>query len=623
MWIIITALMCLFGFYKFFNTKVQYLFNYNYIYNLSWEDPKVDQEILKIGDNDKVLTLTTGGDNILNYLTYNPKKIYSVDINKYQNILLDMKIASIKILDHNEFYEMFFNSNQSIWFKNKNKILAELKLKGSKKFWMNNGDNIFKNFIYSGYVKYLFYFANIFFGETFNFLKTLSNSESLENQILVWNSNKYKFEKTLKLIEIFYKKTSFLYGVPKEQLDLNPDVSIMEILDHILHNNLLKENYFYYGYINGKLLPEHLPKYCNSKYYYDIKKRLNRIVIINNLLIDACKEIPKESLTKVSLLDHMDWLSYKEISDELFQLSKCMDTNHKIIYRSFSDKIPHNCLEKYTIWSDIIHKSHLQNKDRIGMYYSVHELNFKNSLTTKINNRFLEQSTFCNDLKMLYNMYFKQMNFSTDSHQDRLDSFYTNQADYYDIYRSNMLHGRDELIMSIPFHNKCNWLDIGGGTGYSVKIIDGTINNFSSIDVIEYSKSMFKKLKENLGLYRNVNLINDDIHKFNTDKKYDIISFSYSLVMIPKWRKALSKSIKLLNKNGIIAITDFYAEDNTMGKIWKWVFSHDGVYLNDEINKYIENNFKVKRRILDIKDGGFPYIPFLKCKYFIAIYELQ
>ena len=54
-----------------------------------------------------------------------------------------------------------------------------------------------------------------------------------------------------------------------------------------------------------------------------------------------------------------------------------------------------------------------------------------------------------------------------------------------------MLHGRESLICSIPFPKNSNWLDVGGGTGYSINIIKKNINEFNRIDIIEYSKSMF------------------------------------------------------------------------------------------------------------------------------------
>ena len=78
----------------------------SYLYNFSWEDSDVDQHFLNINDKDTLLCITTGGDNIINYLQHNPKKIVSLDLNKHQNYLLKMKIALIRVCEQPEYLEI-------------------------------------------------------------------------------------------------------------------------------------------------------------------------------------------------------------------------------------------------------------------------------------------------------------------------------------------------------------------------------------------------------------------------------------------------------------------------------------------------------------------------------------
>ena len=64
-------------------------FNNDYLYAFTWEDPRVDQRLLKIGDEDVVLCLTSAGDNLLEYLvSASPKRIHAVDLTPNQNHLL-------------------------------------------------------------------------------------------------------------------------------------------------------------------------------------------------------------------------------------------------------------------------------------------------------------------------------------------------------------------------------------------------------------------------------------------------------------------------------------------------------------------------------------------------------
>ena len=52
------------------------------------------------------------------------------------------------------------------------------------------------------------------------------------------------------------------------------------------------------------------------------------------------------------------------------------------------------------------------------------------------------------DLKILYHLTLAPVR--GKSHQDRLESFYTGQAEAYDSFRKRLLQGRQELYSSIP-----------------------------------------------------------------------------------------------------------------------------------------------------------------------------
>lgn len=603
---------------------ISYLINYDYIYPLAWEDPRVDNEVLKINNEDVILGITTGGDNILNYLVHSPKKIFTCDFNCHQNYLLDMKMSAILNLSQTDFYEMFFNQNISIWYLNKSKLLKSLQLKGSKNFWINNGDEIFKSFIYSGtckYAKYLKYFIPNVLLNLFN-----KNFINIEQQKQAYEKIRSSILRVTNFLDFILFTLGFvtLFGVPNEQIETNVDFKCINFVDFICRNTMLNDNYFYCAYANEKLEKYNIPDYCKVENYDNIRKQLHKIKIYTSTLEECMKNIKNDSVTKVSLLDHMDWMSDVTINNEMFQLERIVHPDHVIIYRSFSKSIPKKCLAKITNWSDDTHNSVLKNKDRLGTYLSLHTIKFNKQehFIPEISNSFCKKYNIYDEFKMLYSIYFNQMDKSLNSQQDRLDSFYKNQAEYYDTYRKHMLHGRESLIASIPFKHNSNWLDIGGGTGYSINLIEGHISYFEHIDIIEYSKSMYDVLNNNTYFYNNITTHCIDIHKYTSDIKYDIITFSYSLVMIPNLELTIQRAINLLKPGGILAITDFYADDSIKGKFFKYVFSHDGVYLTDKIDNIVMK-YNVNKLFMNIDNGIFPYIPFLKCNYFTGIYKLK
>ena len=57
----------------------------NLIYNLCWEDPRLDREVLGIDGHSDVVMLTSAGCNALDYQLDDPRSIHAVDDNPRQN----------------------------------------------------------------------------------------------------------------------------------------------------------------------------------------------------------------------------------------------------------------------------------------------------------------------------------------------------------------------------------------------------------------------------------------------------------------------------------------------------------------------------------------------------------
>ena len=79
-----------------------------FVYNQIWEDPRVDAEALQLGPESSLLTISSGGCNVLNYLVHEPKRIVAVDLNSNHMSLTRLKLAAVKYLpDYESFYNFF------------------------------------------------------------------------------------------------------------------------------------------------------------------------------------------------------------------------------------------------------------------------------------------------------------------------------------------------------------------------------------------------------------------------------------------------------------------------------------------------------------------------------------
>jgi S-adenosylmethionine-diacylglycerol 3-amino-3-carboxypropyl transferase len=63
------------------------------VYPQIWEDPEVDMAAMQLGEGHRVVTIASGGCNILAYLTRSPAQIDAVDLNPHHVALNRLKLA--------------------------------------------------------------------------------------------------------------------------------------------------------------------------------------------------------------------------------------------------------------------------------------------------------------------------------------------------------------------------------------------------------------------------------------------------------------------------------------------------------------------------------------------------
>ena len=142
--------------------------------------------------NDIIFSITSSGCNILNLLLYNPKKIYSIDYNPYQNFLLELKIAALRNLDYSEFLQLM-----GLKFSNKNiEIYASIRENigdNARFFWDKNSYVIDKGLLSVGEqnVKNLGNILRFFKGE--KTIKDFFSCETIDKQADYFYKNIFGF----------------------------------------------------------------------------------------------------------------------------------------------------------------------------------------------------------------------------------------------------------------------------------------------------------------------------------------------------------------------------------------------------------------------------------------------
>ena len=268
---------------------------------------------------------------------------------------------------------------------------------------------------------------------------------------------------------------------------------------------------------------------------------------------------------------------------------------------------------------------------------------------TSLQNKYLAytayapRATWTSDMKVLKAMWFSKI--TGNDLQERLNSFYKDQADLYDSYRIRMLHGRPLMLKAITRNLKppnaatkkkgIVWVDLACGTGYNMESFNTCLDKFSRIYLLDLCVPLCDVAKrDRADKYNKTNGNNKKIHVIHGDATdfeceglpqagtVDLVTISYSLVMIPNWEKAIENAKRLLKPGtGMIGICDFTIEPNQsslMKRFWINTFKQDHVYLN-------ENHLRTLYKEFNVVDaagayGSLPYTPiFLQPAYYYFI----
>lgn len=230
--------------------------------------------------------------------------------------------------------------------------------------------------------------------------------------------------------------------------------------------------------------------------------------------------------------------------------------------------------------------------------------------------------TLLSHLKTLYHLTLSPIR--GDSHQQRLESFYSGQADHYDETRKGMLHGREELFAKLPVTPGSSWVDLGAGTGRNADLFGDRLAEFGSVRLVDLSESLLKVADRRItdNGWQNVQTMHADVTQLDIpDNSVDMVTFTYSLTMIPDWFAAIEQGLRILKPGGTLGIVDFYvarkwpAEDRAKHSFftrsfWPVWFSMDNVHPSADHVPYLTSQLEVEH--LSEHFGKLPWIPVIK-----------
>ena len=311
------------------------------VFTHNWEDPESDLAALRIKSNDVIQAITSGGCNVLGFLLYDPKEIYSVDINPAQSYLLELKIAAIKSFDFTDFIAFAglteCDNRIEMYSKLKQVLSAE-----AVEFWDKQTKIISTGFIMNGkyerFIKLAGKFISILQGRK-KVLGLFEQKTKEEQQAYFedkWNTKRFKY--IFKIL--FNKRMLARRGLVADYFTF--DDGSKSFADSFYNRSRkafrdipIEKNYFLSLYLLGKFRDlNDVPAYLKDKHYETIKSRLDRIKIISGEAQQWIDTMPEQSIDCFALSNICELMSEQETHTLFTAVYRTAKENARVILRN-------------------------------------------------------------------------------------------------------------------------------------------------------------------------------------------------------------------------------------------------------------------------------------------------
>lgn len=235
------------------------------------------------------------------------------------------------------------------------------------------------------------------------------------------------------------------------------------------------------------------------------------------------------------------------------------------------------------------------------------------------------------ELKVLYHLTMKPVR--GHDHAARMESFYAGQAEAYDDFRRRLLKGREQLWAALPVPRGGVWVDLGAGTGANLEFMGDRIHDLAKVYAIDLSPSLLAVARERFAArgWTNAEAIEADATTFQPPLgPADVVTFSYSLTMIPDWFAAIENARAMLRPGGLIGVVDFYVSRKYPSDglrrhswftrtFWPLWFAADNVFLSPDHVPFLHRHFAP--RMFEERRARVPYLPLLRTPYYLFVGE--
>lgn len=327
------------------------------VYPQIWEDPDVDMEAMELREGHRIVTIASGGCNVLAYLTRSPAHIDAVDLNTTHVALNRLKLAAVTHLPaQSDLFRFFGEAGTRTNSTAYDRFLAPHLDPATRRYWEKRRwrgkrriETFDRNFYQTGLLGLFIsagHKAAKFYGVD---PKRMMEARDLEGQRRFFDEELAPiFEKRLLRLVLSRKSSLFGLGIPPAQYDAlitSGDGTMASVLrarlEKLACDFPLKENYFaWQAFARGYPSPGEgaLPAYLEKDSYATLKANVGRVAIHHVNFTELLAEKAAASVDRYVLLDAQDWMTDEQLNALWTEITRTASPGARVIFRTAAEE---------------------------------------------------------------------------------------------------------------------------------------------------------------------------------------------------------------------------------------------------------------------------------------------
>ncbi len=326
------------------------------VYPQIWEDPEVDMKAMGLTDGHRVVTIASGGCNVLAYLTRSPAHIDAVDLNTAHVALNRLKLAAVRHLPAQaDLFRFFGEAGAQTNSAAYDRFLAPHLDAATKRYWDKRNwrgrrriETFDGNFYRTGLLG-LF----IAVGHRAAKLYGVEPARMLEMPDVASQRRFFReelapiFDRGLMRRVLSRKSSLFGLGIPPAQYDsliTSGDGTMSSVLKARLEKLAcdfpLKDNYFAWQAF-GRRYPAAgegaLPAYLDKANYATLKANIGRVAVHHINFTELLAGKPAASVDRYILLDAQDWMTDAQLNALWTEITRTAARGARVVFRTAAE----------------------------------------------------------------------------------------------------------------------------------------------------------------------------------------------------------------------------------------------------------------------------------------------